>query len=180
MELINAIESRRSIRKYLDKMVEKELILDIISAGHLAPSAKNRQPWYFIVVSTDIKNKIADMMIKHAEAHPNEEKLSTVIPTATFMKEGNTLILILKSIDNDYLVNDTLSIGACIENMCLRATDLGLGALWIRDIIHVEKDVLELINHHELELSSALLLGYPNQSPKPRPRKDVDTIIEWY
>ena len=47
MDTIKAIEDRRSIRKYKDIDVDKEIILDILNAGRLAPSAKNRQPWYF-------------------------------------------------------------------------------------------------------------------------------------
>lgn len=52
MDTIKAIKGRRSIRKYKDIDVDKEIILDIFNAGRLAPSAKNRQPWYFVKVST--------------------------------------------------------------------------------------------------------------------------------
>ena len=67
MDAIKAIEDRRSIRKYKDVKVSKEQILDILNAGRLAPSAKNRQPWYFVKVSTEMKNEIADLMIKRSE-----------------------------------------------------------------------------------------------------------------
>ena len=72
MDTIKAIEDRRSIRKYKDIDVDKEIILDILNAGRLAPSAKNRQPWYLIKVSTKMKNEIADLMLNYVQ---NKEKV---------------------------------------------------------------------------------------------------------
>ena len=63
--------------------------------------------------------------------------------------------------------------------MCLRATDLGLGTLWIRDIVYVAEDVAKMLGHSDLELNCAVSLGYPNQSPKMRPRKNLEDIMEW-
>lgn len=53
--MIEAITTRRSIRKYKDKPVAKEVITEILQAGILAPSSKNRQPWKFIVAEGDAK-----------------------------------------------------------------------------------------------------------------------------
>ena len=89
MDTIKAIEDRRSIRKYKDVKVSKEQILDILNAGRLAPSAKNRQPWYFVKVSTEMKNEIADLMIKYAQ---NKNKILASIKNSK----------IFKSIVNEY------------------------------------------------------------------------------
>ena len=59
MQLKEAIENRRSIRKYKDIEVPKELIEDLIECARLAPSAKNRQPWEFLIVKSNTKNEIA-------------------------------------------------------------------------------------------------------------------------
>ena len=64
MELNEVIDKRRSIRKYINKKISKEVVECLIDNARLAPSAKNRQPWNFVVVQDTIKNKIADMMIK--------------------------------------------------------------------------------------------------------------------
>lgn len=65
METLKSIEERRSIRTFTNEVVKKEIIEDILNCGRLAPSAKNRQPWYFVVVKEDVKDKIADIMIDY-------------------------------------------------------------------------------------------------------------------
>jgi len=60
LEVFEAIQKRRSVRKYMDKEVPMELILKVLEAGRLAPSAHNSQPWHYIVVTDpEIKRKIA-------------------------------------------------------------------------------------------------------------------------
>ena len=78
------------------------------------------------------------------------------------------------------IIDDNLSIGACVENMCLRATDLGLGSLWIRDISCVAHEIEKMLNKEELELNCALSIGYQSKFPKMRPRKKIEEIVEWY
>jgi len=53
MDVFEAIKRRRSIRAYLDRPIEKEKIIKLLQAAQLAPSAKNRQEWKFIVVTDE-------------------------------------------------------------------------------------------------------------------------------
>lgn len=185
MEVSKAIENRRSIRDFKQEDINKEIVEDILNCGRLAPSAKNRQPWYFVVVKSEIKNKIADMMIDYTITTNDaieRKKLgyaNSANPTANVIKQAPILILIFKPKDDHWIVGDNLSIGACVQNICLRATDLGLGSLWIRDIAYVSEKVAEMLGHRDLELNCAVSLGIPNQCPKPRPRKKLEHIIEW-
>lgn len=64
MQLKEAIENRRSIRKYKCEEVPNELIEELIECARLAPSAKNRQPWEFLIVKNNTKNEIADIMLE--------------------------------------------------------------------------------------------------------------------
>ncbi len=185
METKKAIEERRSIRSYIKKDISKETIEDILNCGRLAPSAKNRQPWYFIIVTDEVKNKIADMMIEDTvNKNPIlREKLGckrSVNPTANIIKQAPILVLIFREKNDNWIVGDNLSIGACVENMCLRATDLGIGSLWIRDTVYVAEDVAKMLGHQDMELNCALALGYTDQLPKMRPRKKLEEIVEWY
>ncbi len=186
MEKLKAIKERRSIRAFKNDNVSKDLIEDILNCGRLAPSAKNRQPWFFVIVKDDVKNKISDMMIEDTyKRNLSEEKKkigfnSSVNPTANVIKEAPILILIFREKNDNWIVGDNLSIGACVENMCLRATELGLGTLWIRDTVYVAEEISELLNHKELEMNCAVTLGYPNQFPAARPRKKLEDIVEWY
>ena len=186
MGLRNVIEDRRSIRQYNDKDLSKDTINDLLDCGRLAPSAKNRQPWFFVVVKNDMKNKIADLMINwcnNIDLASYEKKMkcpSSVEYTSKVIKEANTLILVFREKDDNWVIGDNLSIGACIENILLRATDLGIGSLWIRDTDCVEKEIEALFNYENLELNSAIALGYTDTNPKPRPRKELKDIVVYY
>lgn len=185
METLGVIEKRRSIRKFTNEKISKEIILDILNCGRLAPSAKNRQPWFFVVVSKDIKDEIAKLMIDYGNSEKYALKCieyncnKSLAFTGDIITKGDVLILILRQKDDNWLIADSLSIGACVENMCLRATDLEIGSLFISDIVNVAADVLKLLGSENMELSCALLLGYPNQSPKMRPRQELESIIKW-
>lgn len=64
MELNKVIKSRRSIRKYKNIEISNDIIEDLIESARLAPSAKNRQPWEFMIVKGKVKNQIADIMLE--------------------------------------------------------------------------------------------------------------------
>ncbi len=186
MELKETIENRRSIRKYQELDVPDVLIEDLINCARLAPSAKNRQPWKFVVVRKDIKNQIADMMLEEEIKNRNKvseelaERKSSIPTSARVIREAPVLILVLKQVDKKWTIGDTLSIGGAIEHICLRATDLGLGSLWIRDIAFTQKEIAKLVEEDELEVISAISIGYPAQEPKQRPRKQLEEILKWY
>ncbi len=186
MNTIESIEKRRSIRNFKNDEISKEIVEDILNCGRLAPSAKNRQPWYFVIVKGKTKDRIADLMIDYTNNNDDtiERKrigyASSVNPTANVIKQVPILVLILREKNDNWIVGDNLSIGACVENMCLRATDLGIGSLWIRDTVYVASDVAKMLGHEAMELNCALALGYANQKPKQRARKDLKDIIEWY
>ena len=186
MELKEAINKRRSIRKFKSLDVSKELIEDLIKCARLAPSAKNRQPWKFLIVKNDIKNQIADIMLEKEENSKIslERKIynanSSVKSTAQIIKEAPILILVLKQYEDNWIIGDSLSIGGAIEHICLRATDLGLGSLLIRDIVYTQKEIAKLVGHEDMELISAISIGYPNENPKQRPRKKLIVVLEWY
>lgn len=186
MQLKEAIENRRSIRKYKDMEVSKELIEDLIECARLAPSVKNRQPWEFLIVKNNIKSEIAHLMLeKEKERNVSlERKLlnanSSVKATTQIIKEAPILILVFKQYNENWNIGDNLSIGAAIEHICLRATDLGLGSLWIRDTVYSQKEIAKLVGYENMELISAIAIGYPNEEPKQRPRKKLEEILKWF
>lgn len=186
METVRAIEERRSIRSFKEDNISKNVIEDILNCGRLAPSAKNRQPWYFVVLTGENKNKVAEIMIsgntKEVRKYDREVlKCNTsILPTARTILEAPVLVLVFREKDDNWVIADNLSIGACIENMCLRATDLELGTLWIRDVVYNSNDIATFLGKGNMELNSALAIGVPNECPKARPRKKVEDIVEWY
>ena len=161
--MLKEIQNRRSIRNYKKENISKETILDILKSGIKAPSAKNNQPWRFVIVNEEIKNKISDKMVELYG--PN--KTAEVIKTVPY------LILIYNK-DNEYF--NHLAIGACIENMILEAENLGLGTLWIGYIKKIEDYVKELVNV-DYELVSALAIGIKNENPVARPRLNLEEVL---
>lgn len=186
MELKETIKNRRSIRKYKNHDIPKEIIEDLIKCARLAPSAKNRQPWKFLILKNNIKNQIADIMLEKEKnrkislERKNYNYNSSVKSTAKIIKEAPILILVLKPYEDNWIIGDCLSIGGAIEHICLRATDLGLGSLWIRDIAYVQKEIANSVGYENMEVISAISIGYPDENPKQRPRKKLSEVLEWY
>lgn len=192
-----AINNRRSIRQYLDKQVSKETIEQIIDAGRLAPSAKNRQPWKYIVLGGESKIEFLKCMERGIEREENENALlpnsQGGIPDAKYtykvMVQAPILIVILNTncgspfaeIDADSRITeicDTLSIGASIENMLLKATELGLGTLWIANTCYAYEELTEYLETTH-QLVGAIALGYADETPNQRPRKILEDIVEY-
>ena len=176
MNVKEAIENRRSIRKYIDKEVPHEYLLELIYSAQLAPSAKNRQPWRFKILTNEEKNAIINMMFSY-DQEENEKLSDSISFTANVMKGASNIILIFSKKDEKWRDFDLLSIGACIENMCLYAEELYLATLWIGDIVFIKDKINSYLKIKDLELVSALAVGYPNQFPKKRPREPLETII---
>ncbi|MCM1053594.1 MAG: nitroreductase family protein [Ruminococcus sp.] len=169
MEFIDVINNRRSIRHYNELEVKKDIIEEIIDAGIKAPSAHNRQPWRFIVISDEkLKNVISDTLL-------NETSMETKL-TSDVIKTCSALILVFEEVSDELM--DTLSVGAAIENMILRSTDLGVKTLWIGYIVEIAKIIEEMFSMEE-KLVSAIALGYSEVFPKMRPRKEKNEVVKW-
>ena len=162
--MIREIENRRSIRKYKPDEIERKLIEEIIYSASLAPSAKNRQPWKFIVYQGKEKDKLVDVMRHGINSEKTTHELmpewAFAIPdaenTVRIMQEVPCLIAVLNtnqhtpfaSLENEKRIVeicDSLSIGAAIENMILTATGYGLGTLWIANTCFAYNELMDFI-----------------------------------
>ncbi len=115
MELLEAISTRRSIRKYTEKDVPEEMIDKIIRAAMMAPSAGNQQPRHFVVTRDSAK------MSRVPEFHPY----------ASMLKKSSVAIVVCGDPNGkkwpDFWPQDC---SAALQNMLLSARDLGLGTVW--------------------------------------------------
>ena len=195
--MIREIENRRSIRKYKPDDIERKLIDEIIYSASLAPSAKNRQPWKFIVYQGKEKEKLVDIMRQGI----NSEKVThTLMPewafaipdaenTVRIMQEAPCLIAVLNT--NQYTpfasierekriveICDSLSIGAAVENMILTATGYGLGTLWIANTCFAYNELIDFIGT-DSQLTGIVAIGFANEAPAKRPRKPFEEIVEY-
>ena len=195
--MISAIYDRRSIRKFLDKPISKEDILDIIQSGVKAPSSKNRQPWKYIVIQGNAKEEMLKVFRQGIDREENESALlpqskqhiSAAKYTVDIMEEAPTIIFIVNSLgkgilseltpeEHIYEICNIQSISASIQNMLLAATEKGIGSLWICDIYFAYSELCEWLKS-DGQLIAAIAFGYPDEFPKERPRKKLDDIVEW-
>ncbi len=147
MELLEGIHTRRSVRKYDERPVSREQLNDILFAGTWAPSGLNNQPWRFVIV-------------EHADAR----KRLAALTTYHFIIEAAPACIAV-FLDRDAMYHeakDHLAIGACIQNMLLAAHALGLGAVWLGEILKNSDKVRELMELPEnLELMAVVAIGHP-------------------
>ena len=186
MQVKKAIEERRSIRKFQNKIVPKEIIERLLELATKAPSGKNRQPWRFVVLQNSRKDELVNIMENVLNQHKKQNKHTGSFELSiNSIKEASAVVLVFNAFSNfeeDYnhhrLLTDTQSIGAAVQTLFLAAQDFELGTLWICDIFHCDKEICSWLNRKD-ELVAAVAIGYSNQSPYPRPRKSLEEVIEW-
>lgn len=184
------IERRRSIRRFQKKEVSKEMILQILEAARQAPSAKNAQPWRFLVLGPQSRNAALNAMDAgvrcRMDAVANRPLLADAIHTLRIMKSAPVLILVVNpaggtpadSVSGWARVAellDAMSVGAAVENLLLEAVALGLGALWIGNTFFAYDEIAAALEIQG-QLLGAVAVGWPDETPEPRPRKSMEEI----
>jgi nitroreductase len=176
--MIKAIEDRRSIRKYMDKPVEDEKLLQILESARLAPSGSNTQPWQIIVVKEqENREKVAKASYNQKWMASAPVHLVCVADIKARLPKSKDLYIdeYSKEFEVKQIIRDT---SIAIEHMALTATDLGLGTCWIAWF--EQKDFRPVLNIPEDKYVVAVLtLGYPDEAPNPRPRKSLEEIVHY-
>ena len=190
MELRETIEKRVSTREYSIEKIDKKIIEDLIDCARLAPSAANRQPWHFVILEGESKKKVADILLKKYkeekdisdDSKPTDEysPSKSLINSIRIISEAPVLILVFRDKKPEWLEGDYLSIGCAVEHICLRATDLGLGTLWIRDVIYMREEIAKFLKRKDQELVTGITVGYSTEYPYERKKKSLSDIMEWY
>ncbi len=198
MDVLEAIRTRRSIRRYTDEPVSREQIEEVIQAGRFAPSAENRQPWRFIVVtdravisrlSDQIKATIRRLLrfrfvlqLWRKELRDRDVlKLLYGVSHAeqdTIFFDAPALIFVVAT---DELFNDE-SCACCAQNMMLAAHALDLGSCWIgfASVLGLRGQALEEIGVPDgYYIAATLVVGHPKGSPQPQMRNPMADVINW-
>lgn len=176
MNQVNLFLERSSCRSYKKDKVKEEDIEKILYDATLAPSTNNRQPWTFSVVENkELKDSIAQLLHEKGIEQDNP----AFIKTATAITEAPILICVFNKIIEDESLSIVQSIGACIENMLLSATELGLSTLWIRATSCIEKEIEGMLGKEE-HLMACVTVGYSNEKTPPKNRKLVKDITTWH
>lgn len=189
MEFLDVIDARRSTRIFSKEEIKKEKVVKLIESARLAPTAANRQNWFFLILEEDKKEKVANMMQEYLDKEGETlndrvksqrySATSSVKGSIRVIKEAPILILALRRNDKNWIEGDYLSMGAAIENICLTATSLHLASLWIRDIIYVRDRIEKEFSMEKMDLVSAIAIGVSREFPYERKKKSLEEIMKW-
>ncbi|MDY4078708.1 MAG: nitroreductase family protein [Clostridium sp.] len=178
MNFFELINKRESVRGYLDKPVEREKIEKIIECARLSPSACNAQPWKFVVVDNKkIVEKISKNLYDPLIGGINKFALTSPVFIVVVGEKRNLTSKIGSVVKNkDYT---SMDIGIACENICLAATELGLGTCmmgWFKE--KGIKKILEIPDKKEIHL--VISLGYhENKEPRKKVRKEINEIFSY-
>jgi nitroreductase len=161
MDAMEALRTRQSIRSFLDKPVARELIEEIVDAGRLAATARNVQPWEFVVVTDpEMRRQIAD-----------------ISDYGKFIAEAPVCIVVLCE-DGKYYLEDG---SAATENILVAAHALGLGACWVAgDKKPYAGKIVEIVGGPgSMRLVASVAVGYPAESPGRASKRSLKEVLHW-
>jgi len=162
MSALDAIMTRKSVRKYESKKVPEDILEQILRAGRQAPSANNKQPWHFIIVT--------DQDIK--------EQLSKGVWN-TFVKDSAFTVVGCNYVGSAYgrkwsKVDTTIA----MQSMVIAAWSLGIGSCWVGDF--KETEVRRLLKvPKDWKVISLITFGYPAETPITTTRKQLEEIVSY-
>jgi len=164
VDVIEAIQKRRSVRVYQDRAVPEDILAKILEAARLAPSARNSQSHKFIVVK--------DQQLR--------KKLAKKATSESFIG-GAPVIIVAVALDPEYVMPGgvpahPVDIAIALDHMTLVAVEEGLGTCWVGAFY--QQQVKQMLGIPEKYKVVALLsVGYPADSPRKKSRKPLQEII---
>ena len=207
MLLKEAIETRASVRQFVNEPVRKEDLLEIARLAGLAPSPNNAQPWRFVVVTSrstlecmrDAVKRGIEKALPAATTEEGAKARTQVEWFSTFFVDAPAVVAVAvepyAAVVDKLLVGggvgheemnklrmypDIQCIGACIENMLLAAADMGYAGCWLSGPMIARND---LENCLEIEspcrLAAMVAIGKPAVAPKQKAKKPVGEIIRF-
>jgi nitroreductase len=161
--VLELIKGRRFRRKFTAREVDDSLVEAVLEAGRWAPSGINNQPWRFVAVrEPDVKAHFGDLT--------RYGKIITSAPVFI------SVFIYLLSMYNQS--REDQSLGACLQNMLLMAEVLGLGAVWLGELLKNAGVVREVLgNSFELTLMAVVVLGWPAAKNEQGQRKPLDELV---
>lgn len=194
-DLRDFLRTRRSIRRFKPDPIPDSVIRDILHTATFAPSAHNRQPWRFIVMTNPVtKSHFADLMADEFQRDLEKDTLppEEIQKRLTRSRERITgaPIVILLCVDMtemdtypdtrrkkaEYIIATQSAANAGMQ-LLLAAHAEGLGGVWVCSPVFAQETVQSALNISKTwEPQAMFLLGYPVEIPVVRERKSVDEI----
>ena len=159
MEVEEAIRTRRSIRKWSSKPLDRDTVMELMASVRLAPSGHNGQQWELIIVT-------------------DRDRLERLVPICNNQRhvgEAGAFIFIVTDPSAKWIHVDP---AIALDHLTLRAREMGLGTCWIgafdearmREFLGIPDEKIAVIG---------MTLGYPGDQPTPRERRSLDELVHW-
>lgn len=196
-DLLKTIRSRRSIRRYLDTPVPRELLNELLEAACWAPSAHNRQPWRFAVVEAQETKRILAFAMgrrlrQDLERDGSPPELIDADVSRSFDRITGAPVIIVACLcmrDMDVYVDSrrrtaeqlmaVQSVAMSIQNLLLAAHGLGLGGCWMCAPLFVPETVREILKlEADWEPQALITIGYPAEE-KAKTRKPLVEVVKY-
>ena len=190
----SAIDLRRMIRRYTDQPVDAATVQRLLNAAIRAPSPHNRQPWRFAVVRGEARICLARSMGEQLRADSTRDEVPAAVVdrdvARSYQRITGAPVAILACLcmaDMDVYPDERRNIAercmavqavaAAIQNILLRATELGLGACWMCAPLFCQEAVIRTLQLPSDWLPQALItVGYPADEGKDRPRHKIEDV----
>ncbi len=202
-QLMHLLQRRRSIRRFTDQPVPENMIARIIEAACCAPSAGNRQPFRFIVVTNrhtiHAMTEAVEDAIKHISLHLADDRLAAALSymqNFLFFRDAPVILAPIYRHGVDLLVNKTAakgpgaasinrptldaisSVAAALMNALLAAHLLGLGACWMTGPLYAEENLKTILQVPQgWGLAALIPLGFPDEDPPPPRRRPLTAMV---
>jgi nitroreductase len=189
MELYEAIRDRRSVRKYKEEPVPREVIERIMDMAIWAPSGMNRQNWFFLVITGEKKASLAKIIAKsYRFIEPVLQKVFAEKPgaiqfTKTFFErlgDAPVVIFAYYTATKEKAETSVQTVAAAVQNLLLAAHAEGLGACWMTGPLHVADEINEFLAMEDKTLVAVIPLGYPDETPPAPKRKPGRVVYEGF
>jgi nitroreductase len=156
MDVLEAIRKRRSVRRFSDKQIERDKILQILEAGRLAPSSSNRQAWHFVVVDDPaLIGQIPDTAPAGTRRIISFLGKAPVVIVGCYTKALTHYLAQLTGHENHLI-----DVSIAMTQMTLAATGLGIGTCWVGWFGESRlRNLLQLPRRYSIAV--LLALGYP-------------------
>ena len=174
MDTIEAIKTRRSIRKYKTTPVTDEILTQVLEAARWAPSWANTQCWCFIVIRSDTtKNDLASALSTNNPATNAIRTAPIVIAACAELKKSGFYHGEPVTVKGDWYMFD---VALAMENLALAACSLGLGTVHVGNFD--AKKVEDILSIPEgFAVVEMTPLGYPDTEARVIPRKELTDIV---
>jgi len=167
MEFEKLIAKRFSVRSFTDQKVDKKIILEILNAARLAPSAVNFQPWHFVIITEPVN--LTEFQEVYHRGWFREAPVYIVI-CADYQQSWKR-----KSDGKDFADIDAAIV---IDHLVLKATEMGLGTCWVCNFdVGLARKILQIPEH--IEPIAIIPLGYSTLEAPLKTRKPLSEMLHW-